>query len=171
MEIKLKGCVLRPWQKDDALSLVQHANNKAVWDNLRDYFPHPYTLIDAVDWITINERREPATNMAIVVDGYAVGGIGIMLKDDVSRINAEIGYWLGESYWNKKIMSEVISAFVEYVFDNFDVIRIYAEVFERNYASMKVLQHAGFIQEAILRFSIVKNNEIMDAYVFSVLKN
>ncbi|MCO4293013.1 GNAT family N-acetyltransferase [Solitalea sp. MAHUQ-68] len=171
MQIKLKRSVLRPWQKDDAKSLAENANSKAVWDNVRDYFPHPYTLKDAEEWIAKNEGVDPPTNMAIVVDGYAVGGIGIFLKEDTSRINAEIGYWLGESFWNRNIMSEAVDAFVDYAFDNFNIIRIYAEVFERNQASMKVLEKAGFIHEAILRFSVIKNHEIMDSYVYSILKN
>ncbi|MNL50783.1 hypothetical protein D3C87_1738270 [compost metagenome] len=68
-------------------------------------------------------------------------------------------------------MTEAVSAMVDYSFDNFDVIRIYAEVFEKNYASRKVLQKAGFLEEAILRFSVIKNNEIMDSYVYSILRD
>ncbi|AFD09143.1 GNAT family N-acetyltransferase [Solitalea canadensis] len=171
MLIKLKRCELRPWQSGDEQSLIKNANSKKVWDNVRDYFPHPYTLKDAEEWIVRNRDVDPAVNLAIVVDGQAAGGIGIVVKEDVSRINAEIGYWLGEDYWNRNIMTEAVSAMVDYSFDNFDVIRIYAEVFEKNYASRKVLQKAGFLEEAILRFSVIKNNEIMDSYVYSILRD
>lgn len=171
MLIELKNCELRPWKPGDEQSLVKNANSKKVWDNVRDYFPHPYTQKDAEEWIAKNHKIDPATNLAIVVDGNAVGGIGIMIKDDVSRINAEIGYWLGEEYWNRNIMTEAVDAMIDYTFSNFNVIRIYAEVFEKNHASRKVLQKAGFLEEAILRFSVIKNNEIMDSYVYSVLRD
>ncbi|UKJ08161.1 GNAT family N-acetyltransferase [Solitalea lacus] len=171
MLIKLRQFELRPWQKDDAVSLAENANNKAIWDNLRDSFPYPYTIKDAEEWIAKNELINPATNMAIVINGAAVGSIGVCLKEDVARINAEIGFWLGEKYWNRSIMTDAVTAFIDYVFDNFDIVRIYAEVFEYNQASISVLKKAGFIEEAILRFSIIKNDEIMDAYVLSILKD
>ncbi|OPY53510.1 MAG: hypothetical protein A4E49_01346 [Methanosaeta sp. PtaU1.Bin112] len=33
---------IRDWRKDDAASIAQYANNKKIWINLRDAFPHPY---------------------------------------------------------------------------------------------------------------------------------
>jgi RimJ/RimL family protein N-acetyltransferase len=60
----------------------------------------------------VMDKPKPATDLAIVIDGKAAGGIGIVLKTDVERITAEIGYWLGENYWNKGIMTEAVKQFV-----------------------------------------------------------
>lgn len=98
MELKLTRCTIRPWQSGDEASLAQHANNRNVWRNLRDTFPHPYTLKDAEEWIRSASAENPSRNFAIVIEGEAVGGIGFVLKDDVYRGAAEIGYWLGEKF-------------------------------------------------------------------------
>ena len=51
MDIVLEGCLLRDWRRGDATSLAIHANNRKVWRNLRDLFPHPYTRAHARTWI------------------------------------------------------------------------------------------------------------------------
>ena len=91
MELKLSKSRLRPWKPGDEESLVRHANSRVIWRNLRDAFPHPYTLANAEHWIRSANPATPVTNFAIVVDGTAVGGIGLVLKDDVFRRSAEIG--------------------------------------------------------------------------------
>ena len=108
MRIELSTCVVRSLRRDDAPSLAEHANNRDVWINLRDAFPHPYALADAESFI---ERclQPPETTFAIAVDGEAVGAIGYLVGKDVERTSAEIGYWLGESYWGRGIMTEVLT--------------------------------------------------------------
>src|SRR5215467_4392222 len=60
-EIDCGLCVLRRWRNDDKSSLVRHANNRQVWRNLRDVFPHPYTESDANVWLryAADEQRAP----------------------------------------------------------------------------------------------------------------
>ncbi|MDR1345470.1 MAG: GNAT family N-acetyltransferase, partial [Bacteroidales bacterium] len=125
---------LREWQLSDAASLAENANNIHIWNNARDYFPHPYSEEDGKQFIGMAlSKPHPATEMAIVIDGKAVGGIGIVLKTDVERIGAEMGYWLGEKYWSKGIMTEVIKEMVCYVFIHFtELKKIYATSFGFN---------------------------------------
>jgi ribosomal-protein-alanine N-acetyltransferase len=136
MELRLSRSVLRQWMPGDEESLVCHANSRKIWRNLRDAFPHPYTLADARRWIQVANPALPITNFAIVVEDTAVGGIGLVLKDDVFRRSAEIGYWLGEEYWGRGIVSEAVRAVTDYAFATFDLCRIFAGVFEWNPASM-----------------------------------
>ena len=83
---------LREWRLTDSASLAENANNINIWNNLRDYFPYPYTENDAVQFIEMcMNKPKPATDFAIVVENKAVGGIGIILQNDVERITAEIG--------------------------------------------------------------------------------
>jgi len=51
MEIAFEGVVLRPWSIKDADRLAVIANNKKIFDNLRDGLPNPYSLSDAHDWL------------------------------------------------------------------------------------------------------------------------
>jgi len=141
-----------------------------IWRNLRDAFPHPYTLANAEHWIRSANPATPVTNFAIVVDGTAVGGIGLVLKDDVFRRSAEIGYWLGEEYWGRGIVTEAVRAVTDYAFATFDLCRVYAGVFEWNSASMRVLEKAGYEFECRMRKSVIKDGEIIDELIYAMVR-
>jgi [ribosomal protein S5]-alanine N-acetyltransferase len=157
---------LRAYRIEDAAQLALIANNKKIWKNLRDHFPHPYTVHDAIQWINHTSAQKPVINMAISVDGKLAGGIGVVPKDDVYRKTIEIGYFLGEAYWNKGIATASVSLLLDYIRQQFDVVRIYAEVFESNAASMRVLEKNGFHLECIRQKAVIKNNVIMNDHVY-----
>jgi RimJ/RimL family protein N-acetyltransferase len=163
---------LRRWQLSDAASLAENANNIHIWNNLRDALPHPYTEDDGKQFITIAlNMPEPATRMAIEVEGKAVGSIGITRHTDVERITAELGYFIGERYWNRGIMTAVVKEMVAYAFFSFPELRkIYATPFDFNIASQKVLQKAGFECEGILKQAAIKNNNVIDLHYYSLIR-
>ena len=171
MELKLTRSVLREWKPGDEESLVRNANNKTIWRNLRDAFPNPYTLDDAKHWINIANPTTPIKNFAIVVDGAAVGGIGVVLKDDVFRRSAEIGYWLGEEYWGRGIVTEAVRAVTDYAFATFDLCRVYAGVFEWNPASMRVLEKAGYEVECRMKKSVTKDGQTIDELIYAIIRD
>lgn len=170
MELKLSKSTLRPFVAGDAESIAHHGNNVAIYNNMRDRFPHPYTLEDANNWIAKN--LEPSNNiiLAIEVDGKAIGSIAILPQEDVSRLSAEIGYWVGEEHWGKGIATEAVTAIVDYAFENTDLVRIYGIVFHPNKASAAVLENAGFRFESTQLSAIYKNGEILDALVYAMVK-
>jgi RimJ/RimL family protein N-acetyltransferase len=163
---------LREWQLSDATSLAENINNAHVWDNLRDALPKPYSEANGKEFIEmVLSQPKPATSLAIEVDGKAIGSIGITPRTDVERITAEIGYFVGENYWNKGITTEAIKQMVAYAFANFpDLRKIYATPFDFNTASHKVLEKAGFEREAILKQAAIKNGKIVDMYYYSFFK-
>ena len=162
--------IIRKWNEDDIPSLVKHANNINIWNNLRNYFPQPYTTEHAELWIRNSLVETPLINFAIDLDGEAIGGIGLIFNTDVYVLSAEIGYWIGEDFWGKGITTEGIRQMVEYTFYYFDIIRIYAEVFENNKASMRTLEKNGFYLEGVRRKSVFKNNILMDDYIWVKLR-
>lgn len=170
MRLRLNHSTLRPWQPGDETSLVRHANNRRIWLNVRDRFPHPYTMDDARFWVQLANTVEPATNFAIVVDDEAVGGIGILLQDDVHWRSAEIGYWLGEEYWGRGIVTEAVRAVTDWAFAEFDLCRIFACVYEWNPASMRVLEKAGYEYEGRLRKSVTKDGQTIDQVIYAVVR-
>ncbi len=158
--------ILRPWQKQDAQELAAVANNRNIWNNVRDALPSPYTVMDAPQWIAHVNNQHPVINFAIVYDGKVVGSIGCHPKEDISRKNIEIGYFVGENYWGKGIATEAVKQLLDFIATRLDIVRIEAHVFAQNKSSMKVLQKNGFYLEAIHRKAIIKNNEILDDYVW-----
>jgi RimJ/RimL family protein N-acetyltransferase len=167
--IDLGIILLRNWQEKDIKSLSKNANNKKIWDNLRDEFPYPYTELAAIQWIEIANQDKPLTNFAIEYKGHAIGGIGIIKQTDVFRKNAEIGYWLGEKYWNKGIATKALNAMIQYTFKTFEVKRLFAHVFESNISSIRVLTKCGFTKEACLKNAVLKNNQFQNCYIYSIL--
>ncbi len=170
MHLETPSFLLRPWQRGDEKSLIENANNKKIWNNLRDYFPHPYTQQDAESWISLQENAESLNNFAIEKEGLAVGGIGLVPGTDVYRKNAEIGYWLGEDYWGQGIVSEAVGLLVTYGFEELGFEKIYAGVFAPNIGSMRVLEKAGFVKEAILKKGVYKNGTFLDEHYYAIWK-
>ena len=157
---------LRPWRKQDAQALSVIANNRNIWNNVRDRLPNPYTVLDALEWIGHTSQQQPPQNFAILVDGLVVGNIGAVLQDDVYRKTVEIGYFVGEPHWGKGIATKAVALFVAYVEQQFSPLRIYAGVFAHNKASMEVLRKNGFHLESIKRKAAIKNGQVQDEYVW-----
>jgi RimJ/RimL family protein N-acetyltransferase len=170
MHLVLKSCAVRPWRLDDAESLARHANNRKVWLGLRDLFPHPYMIDDAHEFLGRAISELPTTNFCIEINGGAVGGIGIRLGQNVHRHAAEFGYWLGEDFWGRGIMTEVVEAFTDFCVDNFSLHRIYAEPFANNPASARVLEKAGFAFEGRLKNNVLKDGEFLDSLLYARTK-
>ena len=168
MRIECPNCVLRPWRAGDEESLVRHANDRDIWLNLRDQFPHPYTPADAVGWIGFASKPAPPTSLAIEAESQAIGGVSLQLHDDVERVSAEIGYWLGKAFWNRGIMTAAVRAMTTYGFERFSLTRIYALPFVTNVASHKVLENAGYLREGLLRRSAIKDGSVTDQLLFAI---
>jgi ribosomal-protein-alanine N-acetyltransferase len=159
--------VIRDWQIEDAPSIAKYANNRKIWINLRDAFPHPYGLQDAESFITSTLAVEPATVYAIASQSEAIGAIGLVLGQDVHRFTAEIGYWLGEPYWGKGIMTEAVKSLTAHAIRDLKLYRVFAEPFTTNPASARVLEKAGYRCEGIQRSSAFKNGEVLDQFLYS----
>lgn len=162
--------IIRPWEKQDAEELAGVANNKKIWNNLRDSIPSPYSIEDAHQWIANVNKDAPTTSFAIVWEGKVAGTVGCILGKDNSRKTIEIGYFVGEAFWGKGIATEAVKQMLLYIIQTFDCIRVEAHVFAHNKASMKVLKKNGFYLEAILRKAVIKNNEVMDDHIWVTLR-
>lgn len=171
MELKGERVTIRPWRPADAPSLARHANNRNVARQLRDRFPHPYTIADARQFIQMASAARPTTMFAIVVDGEAVGGIGFFPGADVERFSAEIGYWLAEPYWGRGITAQAITLISGYAFEMCNMLRLFALPFADNKQSIRVLEKAGYTREATLRASSVKYGEIRDQALYALVND
>lgn len=165
-------CRIRKWELSDAKELAAALSNKKVQDNLRDGLPYPYTEQDGTDYIStvLSTDGNETFTFAITVDEKVVGSIGIFRQGNIHRQTAELGYYIAEEYWGKGIMTGAVRQICAYVFEKSDIIRIYAEPFAYNAASCRVLEKAGFQYEGTLRSNAVKNGEVIDMKMYSLLK-
>lgn len=162
---------LRSWSSSDLNDLVRFANNPAIARFLTNAFPHPYTEEHAARFIEMATGADPVRIMAIEIDGHASGGIGLHPQSDVYCMNAELGYWLGEPFWGRGIMTNAVKDMVRYGFEKFDFTRIYARPYGSNLASQKVLEKAGFSLEARLKGTFLKNGIVEDELIYAVRRS
>lgn len=159
--------MVRDWHKDDASSLARYANNRKIWNNLRDAFPHPYSEEDAASYISRALQKNPGTVFAIATKSDAIGSIGLMPGQDVHRFTAELGYWLAEPFWGMGIMTEAVKALSEYALHELGFCRIYAEPYTTNPASARVLEKSGFVLEGTMRASVFKDDRVLDQFLYA----
>lgn len=173
MKIELVGarCIVRRFTAADAASIAAVANDRRIWLQLRDLFPHPYHLADAENYIGRVASIDPPLSLAVVVDARAIGGVGLQPMTDVNRRSAEIGYWLGAAYWGRGIATEAITLVTDWAFSAHGLLRIFAQPFAANLASRRVLEKAGYQLEGTMRRSAVKDDEVRDQCLYARLSS
>ncbi|MGN0639215.1 MAG: GNAT family N-acetyltransferase [Huintestinicola sp.] len=164
---------IREWQQSDAAALAAALSNKNILNNLRDGLPYPYTEADAEEYISFILTSDPNDTFAfaIDVDGRAVGSIGAFRQGNIHCRTAELGYYLAEEYWGRGIMTIAVRQLCEKLFAETDIIRIFAEPFDYNVGSRRVLEKAGFQLEGILKNNAFKNGKVLDMALYAYTKN
>ena len=165
-------CELRKWRLEDAGALASMLSDKRVQDNLRDGLPYPYTEQDGRDYISamLSADENSTFAFAIIYEGKVIGSIGAFRQSNIHRRTAELGYYRGTDYWGKGIMTEAVKQLCSYIFENTDIIRIFAEPFAYNKGSCRVLEKAGFRFEGVMRSNAVKNGRIIDMRLYGLVK-
>lgn len=158
--------LLRSWRSDDLESLVANASHAEVSRGLRDRFPYPYTGDDGRAWLA-RAVDESDRAWAIEIDGAAVGGVSLHPGVDVHRHSAELGYWIGRTYWGRGVMTTVLAAFADRAMSAFRLHRLFATVYASNPASMRVLEKIGFEREGVQKSAVMKRGELLDLYVYA----
>ena len=169
MERKME-ILLRKWTTEDRASLMALCNavDRAF---LADRLPHPYAEEDAEVWLEFVQRHEGTDGVfrAIVVDGEVVGSISVERKQDVHRIDGEIGFMLLTSHWNQGIMTKAVQQICPAALKELALNRITASVFEPNIASQHVLLNNGFRHEGTMARAAIKNGTIYDIRIYGWL--
>ncbi len=166
MKLKLQKLKL-----SDTNRFAELANNKRLWLNMRDTFPHPYTIGNAISFINFSKKDNDNHIFGIFYNNELVGAVGLHGQEDINRHSVELGYWIGEPHWNKGIATKAVALIVDFGFKNLDINRIFASTIESNLASSRVLEKNNFIFEGVSRKSAFKNNVFLDEYNFSLLKD
>lgn len=168
----MKECGIRTWRLQDAADLAEAVNNKKVQDNLRDGLPYPYTVKDAEEYIgaMLSADKNKSFAFAIVVQDKVIGSVGVFRCENIHYRSAELGYYIAEPYWGNGIGTHAVKKICSYIFENTDIVRIFAEPFSINIASCRTLEKSGFELEGILRQNAFKNGQLIDMKMYALLK-
>ena len=139
---------LRELSIDDAIDisrLMSYNISKSLWE-----VPYPYTLENASIFINsshIEFRTLKAVNFAILYkrNPEYSGLVGIIgLKNiHIDNRKANLGYWIGESFWGNGIASESVELVINYAFSVLKLEEVYAYVYSQNKRSIRVLEKNG----------------------------
>lgn len=170
MEWQLANARVRPWRIEDAESVARHADDHEVARNMRDAFPHPYTLAHAQRWLANAVGVRPVRHFAIEVADEAAGGIGISPLTDIYRRSGEIGYWLARRHWNRGIVSAAVEAITEYAFTTLDLARVQTGILAWNTGSARVLEKCGYEREGLQKRGAWKDGQFVDLVLYAKLR-
>ncbi|MDB5539041.1 MAG: ribosomal protein acetyltransferase [Devosia sp.] len=140
--IETPRLVLRAPIRGDVPDLVKLADNKAIYEVLAR-LPHPYTRADGIAFVEIYAQRPDERPYAITLKDQFVGVVGLTFRPDSPP---ELGYWLGEPYWGKGLMSEAVKGILEAAFATHLFPNIKSRALKTNLRSQRVLEKAGFIK-------------------------
>lgn len=142
--LKTERLVLRPFTLDDAPRVCALVGNWNVARMLARV-AYPYSQDQAEQWISRHDavRSSGAANpFAIEKDGELVGCVGLD-RDDENK-TYEVGFWIGEPYWNDGIATEACGAIIDHAFTSHPVDHLTAGHMTDNHASGRVLTKLGF---------------------------
>ena len=165
-----ENLIMDRFRPTDAESLAGHANNPRIARFLRNRFPSPYTLADAREFIAVAEQVPEGMLLGIRYRGEVIGAVGLEPGTDIHRRSAELGYWLAEPYWGRGMVTACVRRYVDFQFERSDLLRIYAEPFADNPASIRVLEKCGFSREGLLRQHAVKDGRVKDVLLYARIR-
>lgn len=123
-------------------------------------------------WINAYKNKE-FYNWAIEdkLTGNVIGSINLMNVDNYNE-NCEVGYCIGQNFWNQGIMTEVLRIILDFAFKVVEFERITARRHINNIASGMLLKKCKFVYEGTLR-KIIKDNkgDFVDCKYYSLLKS
>ncbi len=147
MKLETKKLILKEPDLDDVSNIIENLNNYDV----SKYLPaikYPYTMGDGLSWIKFCRKikhEQPRTryefSIQLKFDKRVVGGISLK---NINKESAEVGWWLGERYWKKDIMTEALKKIIEFGFNNLELKIINVSFNKENVASYHLSQKFKF---------------------------
>jgi ribosomal-protein-alanine N-acetyltransferase len=165
--------ILRPFEKTDAKEVQLLAGDRSIADTTLE-IPHPYEDGMAEQWISTHQAKFEAGEMAhfAITLRETNGLIGAIRLTIVPRFErAELGYWIGNPYWENGYCTEAARTVLEYGFTTLKLNRIHAHHFKRNPASGRVLERVGMMREGFARQHVKKWDTFEDIELYGILKS
>jgi RimJ/RimL family protein N-acetyltransferase len=111
--------------------------------------PHPYGLKEAMDFLAEVDRdwgRDSLTFAMLATEEAGQPLCGMISVFALVSGQPTLGFWLGEPYWGRGLMSEAVAALVRFSFERLRAPQLEAHHLADNIASGRVLEKNGFIE-------------------------
>lgn len=164
--------LLRAFVLEDANAVAYLCNNYNIHKNTLT-IPYPYLIQDAIDFISYQiSYSDSDREMSLAIEdkntGELVGSIGLICSQIHKR--CEVGYWIGEEYWNMGYATEALRVMIKYIFEIKGYNKVFGRHFDTNPSSGKVMEKAGMVYEGTEREHYLRNGEYLNVKNYSILK-
>lgn len=122
----------------------------------------------AIHSLRLAYANEESLTFAIWYRGCFAGFTGLYAIDQQS-LTASLGYWLGEEFVGKGIVSRASASVLQHAFDVLKLVRIEADPHEGNHASMATLERLGFVKERIHLRAAPLYGQWLDVHLYALL--
>jgi ribosomal-protein-serine acetyltransferase len=150
--------------------IISNRQHLSTWFPWVERMQHKENFLDFIDHC--KKRTADGADYAYVVywNKQLVGRIGIYYIDKYNRIGS-IGYWIGQEYEGRGIMTKATNALISYGFKTLGLNRIEIKCGTKNYKSQGIPERLGFKKEGVLRQAEILNEEYQDLNLYSILKS
>jgi [ribosomal protein S5]-alanine N-acetyltransferase len=144
---------------------------------LMQYVPRPVaTGVNEVqqlisEWLTATQAGHCLHFAITLKENNVVIGHMLLFNIKPEHSRGEVGYMLAAEHAGKGYTTEALQAMVAFAFGTLGMHSLEAVIHPENKASAKVLQKAGFVQEAYFRENFFWNGQFEDSAVYSLLQN
>lgn len=157
-QIETTRLLLRKIRRDDVAALVKYANNEKVTRHF-DNFPFPYGEADAVLRIAyVVKGFENKSRYVFAIESKEekelIGEISLHFFDPTKK-KVQLGFWIGESFWNQGLATEAAKAVTQFAFETLNVEVVFASCYLDNHAAEMVLHKLGMTKHRVSRSEIV----------------
>lgn len=172
-EITTDRLTLRLFNEQDANEVARLCNNINIYKSTI-YIPHPYTVEDALIWMQSHRKNfeeDKGYELAITIKetGMLIGSIG--LSHNKGHKHGELGYWIGEPYWNKGYGTDAAKAMLQFAFEVKGMHKVFARFFSSNPASGKIMEKIGMVEEGLLKEHVLKDGKYEDLYMYGIINS
>lgn len=183
--LETERLIIRRYALSDAPALSEAGNDAAVVFNLRNGFPHPYSLSEAESFLKgvikgCEAYSYPEHNAVFIKpntpdnptdEPVFIGSIGVIPHRDIYFRTWELGYWTAQASWGRGLGTEMVRGFTHWLFETWPGLnRVEASAYGRNVQSQNVLRKSGLLEEGRRRGAIDKRGAVMDEVRFGILR-
>lgn len=169
-ELTSDRLLYRGFKMSDAPIIHAFLQEKEIIDNTIS-IPYPYQKGMAEAWISTHQAQLELNDYKYAVvlkeTDSLIGAIEIVVNETFKH--GCLGYWLGKPYWGQGYGTEMLARIIQFGFEDLNLHRLYADHFDHNIASGRIMEKNGMIQEGRLREHKIKNGKFVSANVKGIL--
>jgi len=172
-----------PLNDDACLKMLEVRHAPDIYnliDSNREYLRRWLSFVDSTRHPVDTEVYVRATQNQYILDGSICAGIwhmgemaGLIGMHSINWSNraTSIGYWLGEKFQGKGLVTLSVRAFLDYIFSELNRHRVELRAGTKNSKSRAVAERLGFTHEGTLRDAEWLYDRFIDLEVYAMLKS